>query len=100
LIDQKWAQLCYGAQWLDPLMDDLHAFCDKVNERVTGTVKVKLHKGKADVVALSSEYALYDSKLATFNKDMSFNQNCSPGFIEVYSLQMKLAQQMKAKLAK
>lgn len=100
LIDKRWAELCYGALWLDPLMDDLHAFCDKVNERVTGTVKVKLCKGKADVVALQSENALYDSKLATFNRDMTFNQNCSPGFIEVYSLQMKLAQQMRGKWAK
>lgn len=95
LVDLKWGQLCYGALWLDPLMDDLNAFCDKVNERVTGTVKVKLLKGKAEVVALESPNALYDSKLATFMKDYSFNQNCSPGFIELYSLQMKLAHQVR-----
>ena len=94
LVDQKWAALCYGAMWYEPLMADLHAFCDKVNERVTGEVTVKLHKGKADVVALGSENALYNAQMATFMKDYTFNQNCSPGFIELYSLQMKLAHQV------
>jgi argininosuccinate synthase len=95
IIDNKWSYMCYGAEWLDPLMDDLNAFCDKVNEKVTGTVIMKLHKGKAEAVALDSEYALYDKNLVTFNTDYSFNQNCSPGFIEIYSLQMKMARQVK-----
>lgn len=95
MVDQKWGYLCYGAQWFDPLMQDLNAFCDKVNEKVNGEVTLKLHKGKADVVAIKSPNALYDAKLATFMKDYSFNQNCSAGFIELYSLQMKLAAQVQ-----
>lgn len=98
-IDKRWGELCYEGLWMDPLMDDLNAFCDKVNERAEGTVTVKLFKGKCDVVALDSPYALYDSKLATFMKDHSFNQNCSAGFIELYSLQMKLANQIHKKSA-
>ena len=93
MVDLKWGELCYGAQWFDPLMGDLNAFCDKLSEKVTGTVKVKLFKGKAEVVALNSPFALYDDKLATFMKDYSFNQNCSASFIELYSLQMKIANQ-------
>ncbi len=95
VVDQKWGYLCYGAQWFDPLLEDLNTYCDKVNQKVTGEVTVKLHKGKADVVAIKSPNALYDAKLATFMKDYTFNQNCSAGFIELYSLQMKLAQQVK-----
>jgi len=93
LVDLKWGELCYSAQWFDPLMGDLNAFCAKLNERVTGKVKLKLFKGKAEVVALESPFAIYDDKLATFMKDYSFNQNCSASFIELYSLQMKLANQ-------
>ncbi|NLF24078.1 MAG: argininosuccinate synthase [Deltaproteobacteria bacterium] len=93
IVDLKWGELCYGAQWFDPLMGDLNAFCANLNQRVNGTVKVKLFKGKAEVVALESPYAIYDDKLATFMKDYSFNQNCSASFIELYSLQMKLANQ-------
>ncbi len=96
-IDKKWSDMCYCASWMDPLMDDLNAYIDSVNSKVTGTVLVKLHKGSAQVVALDSVYAIYDKKLATFNTDYSFNQNCSPGFIEIFSLQMKLANQVKNK---
>lgn len=95
MIDSKWAYMCYGAQWMEPLMDDLNAYCDSINEKVTGEATIKLFKGKAEVVALDSVNALYDKKLITFNKDMSFNQACSPGFIEIYSLQMKMAGKIK-----
>ena len=46
-LDEKWAYLCYGAKWFDPSMDAIHAFQDSANQRVNGTVKVKLYKGKA-----------------------------------------------------
>ncbi|MBI2140843.1 argininosuccinate synthase [Candidatus Woesearchaeota archaeon] len=97
MMDTKWAYLCYGALWFEPLMDAIHAFNDNVNEKVTGTVTVKLLKGKAEAVAVDTPYALYDSRLATFMKDYSFNQNASAGFIELYSLQMKLAKQAEKK---
>lgn len=100
MVDTKWAYLCYGGFWLEPLMDDLNVFCDKLNEKVSGNVTVKLFKGKAEVVALDSENALYDKKLVTFMKDYSFNQNASPGFIELWSLQMKLANQVARKKIK
>ncbi len=94
-LDIKWSYLCYGALWNEPLMDDINAFNDKINEKVKGTVTIKLFKGKVDVVAVESPFALYDSKLATFMKDYTFNQNASASFIEIYTLQMKLANQIK-----
>ncbi|MBT3464164.1 argininosuccinate synthase [archaeon] len=97
-IDHKWAHMCYSALWMDPLMDDLNVFCDNVNQKVTGTTKLKLFKGNVDVVALDSPYALYDKNLVTFNTDNTFNQNWSPSFIEIYSQQMKMAQQIKNKV--
>ena len=45
-VDQEWAYLCYGALWFEPLMDELNAYLDKSNERVTGTVTMKLFKGR------------------------------------------------------
>lgn len=93
LVDTKWAYLCYGALWYEPLMDDLNAYLDQVNQKVSGTVTVKLFKGVAEVVAMETPNALYREKLATFMKDYSFNQNASAGFIEIYSLQMRQAQE-------
>ncbi len=94
-VDQKWAYLCYGALWYEPLMRDLQAYLDFVNQKVSGEVTVRLLKGMAEVVAVETPNALYQEKLATFMKDYSFNQNASSGFIEIYSLQMRTAQATK-----
>jgi argininosuccinate synthase len=93
IVDEKWAYLCYGALWYEPLMDDLNAYEDKVNEKITGTVTVKLFKGHAEAVAVETPNTVFDEKLATFMEDAGqFNQNASAGFIEHYTFQMKLAQ--------
>ena len=90
-LDQEWAYLTYGAQWYDPCMKAIHAFQDSVNEFVTGTVTVELYKGNVTVVALDSKYSLFDSDLATFDKNPKFNQNSSAGFIELHNLAQKTA---------
>lgn len=92
IVDEKWAYLVYGALWYEPLMDDLNAYEDKVNEKITGVVTVKLFKGHIEAVAVETPNSVFDEKLATFMEDSSFNQNASAGFIEHYTFQMKLAQ--------
>lgn len=92
LIDQKWAYLCYGALWYDPLMSDLNAFIDNVNQKVTGKVTVQLYKGNCFVMALETPNTIFEEKLATFMVSEGLNQNAAPGFIELYTLPMKLAQ--------
>lgn len=92
LVDQKWAYLCYDGLWLEPLMDDLNAFIDQVNQKVTGKVTLKLYKGVAQVLTLETPNSIFDEKLATFMVSEGLNQNASAGFIEHFSLQMKLAQ--------
>ncbi|MEK9176766.1 MAG: argininosuccinate synthase [Patescibacteria group bacterium] len=89
-LDIKWAYLCYGALWYDPTMDALNAFNSSVNERVTGEVTVELFKGSATVLSLTSPYALEHASF-TNKEGYRLNQNASAGFIELYTLQMKLA---------
>ncbi|OGM21961.1 argininosuccinate synthase [Candidatus Woesebacteria bacterium RIFCSPHIGHO2_01_FULL_38_9b] len=91
-LDTKWAYLCYGALWYDPAMKAINAFNDFVNQKVSGEVTVKLYKGTVTVVALKSHFGL---DYASFNKDegYNFNVNSSAGYTEIYSLQMKLANQ-------
>jgi argininosuccinate synthase len=95
-MDIKWGYFCYGALWYDPVMEAINAFNDKVNEKVTGCVTVKLFKGNITVVAVESPYAL---SFASFNnaEGYDFNVNASASFAEIYSLQMKLANQIKKK---
>ncbi len=92
-VDTKWAYTCYAGLWLDPLMDDLNAYIENVNKKVTGKVTVRLYKGTAEPVAVTTPNTIFEEKLATFMASSAFNQNASPGFIELFTLQMKMAQQ-------
>nr|MDO8079665.1 argininosuccinate synthase [Candidatus Freyarchaeota archaeon] len=94
-VDEQWTSLVYTGLWVEPLREDLEAFIDKVNKKVTGMVRVKLYKGNATVVGRSSEYALYDENLATYDRKSTFNQLASFGFIELWGLQSRMAQALK-----
>ena len=90
-IDQKWADMCYTAKWFHPLMPCLEAFIDKINEKVTGSVTVELYKGNATILACDSPNSLFDEQQATFESSDDFNANCSAPFIELYSLEERMA---------
>ena len=91
-LDQKWAYLVYAGLWWEPLRSDLDAYMDAVNAQVTGEVALKLYKGSARVVRRSSPNAIYDPALATFAESGGlFSQQASPGFIELWSLQSRMA---------
>ncbi len=92
MLDQRWAYLVYAGLWWEPLRSDLDAYMDAVNEQVTGTIGIKLFKGSARVITRSSPNAVYDAQLATFSESGGlFDQNASPGFIELWSLQSRMA---------
>src|SRR5918999_4485430 len=95
-LEDKWAYLCYAGLWYEPLRADLDAYMDSANEHVTGEVTVKLYKGSANVVARSSPYALYDRSLAGFGESGGeFSQQASPGFIELFTLQSRMAHRIR-----
>ncbi|MHA1818876.1 MAG: argininosuccinate synthase [Promethearchaeota archaeon] len=98
IVDQKWTEMAYEGLWLDPLMDALNAFINEVNKKVTGWVKVRVFKGKAEVVAQDSPYGLYDLKLATYDTSGTFNQRASYGFIELHGLSTRMGYRVKQKL--
>jgi argininosuccinate synthase len=96
-LDRQWGYLVYAGLWWEPLREDLDAYMDHVNERVTGTIGMKLYKGSARVVTRSSPNAVYDAALATFETSGGlFSQQASPGFIELWSLQSRMAHRLKA----
>jgi argininosuccinate synthase len=65
---------------------------ERVNEQVTGTIGMKLYKGHARVITRSSPNAVYDASLASFSESGGlFPQAASPGFIELFSLQSRMA---------
>ncbi len=95
-LDQRWAYLVYAGLWWEPLRDDLDAYMDAANRNVTGTIGVKLYKGSARVVTRESPFAVYDAQLATFSESGGlFSQAAAPGFIELWSLQSRMAWQLR-----
>jgi argininosuccinate synthase len=91
-LDRQWAYLVYAGLWWEPLREDLDGYMNRVNERVTGTIGLKLYKGHVRVVTRSSPNAVYDAALASFGESGGlFSQSASPGFIELFSLQSRLA---------
>ena len=92
MLDQRWAYLVYAGLWMEPLREDLDAYMNAANAQVTGTIGVKLYKGSARVATRESPNAVYDAQLATFSESGGlFSQDASPGFIELWSLQSRMA---------
>ena len=91
-LDNHWAYLVYAGLWQEPLLSDLNAYMDAANEYVTGEIALKLYKGRASPIRRTSPNALYDQALAGFGESGGlFSQNASPGFIELWSLQSRMA---------
>jgi argininosuccinate synthase len=97
-LDRKWAYLVYAGLWWEPLRSDLDAYMEAVNAQVTGTIGMKLFKGMARVVTRESPNAVYDAALSTFETSGGlFSQQASPGFIELWSLQSRMAHRLRTK---
>jgi argininosuccinate synthase len=95
-LDRKWAYLVYAGLWWEPLRSDLDAYMEAVNAQVTGTIGMKLFKGMARVVTRESPNAVYDAALSTFETSGGlFSQQASPGFIELWSLQSRMAHRLR-----
>ena len=95
-LETQWAYLCYAGLWLEPLRSDLDAFMESANEFVTGEVTLKLYRGSVTAVARNSPFALYDRSLASFGESGGeFSQQASPGFIELFTLQSRLAHRIR-----
>ncbi len=95
-LDRQWAYLVYAGLWWEPLRSDLDAYMDAVNAQVTGKIAIKLYKGHARVVTRSSPNAVYDASLASFAQSGGlFSQSASPGFIELWSLQSRMAWRLR-----
>lgn len=90
IVGQKYAQLVYDGLWFTPLREAIDAFVNSTQEPISGTVKMKLYKGNCLPVASKSENSLYSEDFATFSKDEVYNQKDAEGFINLFSLAMKI----------
>jgi argininosuccinate synthase len=93
----KYAQLVYDGLWFTPIREAIDAFVDVTQEYVTGTVRMELYKGNALAVATKSDYSLYSEEFATFGEDEVYNQADAEGFINLFSLPLKIRAIQKRK---
>jgi argininosuccinate synthase len=85
----KYAEMVYYGYWFSPEREALQAMIDKSQEKVTGTVRVKLYKGNCVPLGRKSPFSLYNSELATFEEDYVYDQADAAGFIKLVGLRLK-----------
>jgi argininosuccinate synthase len=89
-IAPRYADLVYEGRWWTTEREAYDAFVNVTQERVTGTVTLKLFKGSASVVGRESDYALYDERFVTFGEDDVYKQSDAAGFIRLYGLSARV----------
>jgi len=88
-ISITFAELVYNGQWFTPLREALSAFVDKTQEKVNGTVRLKLYKGNMINAGVWSPNSLYSEEIATFGES-DYNQKDAEGFINLYGLPIQV----------
>ena len=97
----RFSELVYDGMWYTPLREAMTAFCDSTQQNVTGTVRVKLYKGKVTPAGVKSPYSLYMEDIATFGDSGElYDHKDAGGFINLFGLPLKVQAMMKAKLEK
>ena len=87
----KYAHLIYNGFWFSPEREMLQAAIDKSQEKVTGTVTVKLYKGNVTVIGRESPFSLYDQDLVTFEEGVqAYDHRDAEGFIKLNALRLRV----------
>uniref|UniRef100_UPI003B3A90F7 argininosuccinate synthase n=1 Tax=Sphingomonas sp. TaxID=28214 RepID=UPI003B3A90F7 len=87
----RYAELIYNGFWFSPEREMLQAAIDHSQEKVTGTVRLKLYKGSVIVTGRKSPFSLYSEKVVTFEDDQgAYDQRDAAGFIKLNALRLRL----------
>ena len=87
----RYAELVYNGFWFSPEREMLQAAIDHSQEKVAGTVRLKLYKGSVSVVGRKSPNTLYSEKVVTFEEDAgAYDQRDAAGFIKLNALRLRL----------
>jgi argininosuccinate synthase len=93
----RYAEMIYYGYWFAPEREVLQKTVDATQTNVTGRVRLKLYKGNVIVAGRKSDSSLYDSKMATFERDEVYHQGDADGFIRLNALRLRLRRLSKAK---
>ncbi len=94
-VAQEYADLVYNGRWFSLYREDLQAFVSSTQRYVTGTVRMKLHKGACQVAGRKSPHSLYSHDLATYSEGDRFDHTAAAGFIKIYGLPLRTQAQIQ-----
>ena len=85
VLAHRYAELVYYGLWFTALREALDAFFAVAQQRVTGTVGLRLYKGNVTVKTRQSPHSLYRTDLASFSM-ARYNPKDAEGFINLFAL--------------
>jgi argininosuccinate synthase len=86
LIAPRYADLVYEGRWWTTEREAYDAFVGATQERLTGSVTLRLVRGNVVIAGRQSSHALYDERFVTFGEDDVYQQSDAAGFIRLYGL--------------
>ena len=86
LIAPRYADLVYEGRWWTTEREAYDAFVNVTQQRISGTVSLKLYKGHIAVAGRESVHALYDERFVTFGEDDVYQQSDAAGYIRLFAL--------------
>ncbi len=87
----KYASLIYNGFWFSPEREMLQAAIDHSQQKVSGTVRVKLYKGNVTIIGRESPNSLYDQDLVTFEEGVqAYDHKDAEGFIKLNALRLRV----------
>jgi len=96
MLSLRYAELVYYGTWFTPQREALDAYFTAAQQRVTGTVGLKLYKGNVTVTKRTSPYSLYRKGLASFAMT-GYNPKDAEGFINLFALPVTIPEEAKVR---
>ena len=90
LIAPRYAELVYEGRWWTTEREAYDALVDVTQERVSGSITLRLRTGTITIAGRKSEHALYDERWVTFGEDDVYQQSDAAGFIRLYGLSQRV----------
>ena len=99
-LSLEYADLIYNGKWYSKACSAITAFMNETQENVTGSVKLKLYKGNIKPAGIFTENALYDESISSFGNSELYDHKDAEGFINVFTLPLKINAMKNMKLNK
>lgn len=86
-----YGMMLHEGQYLDPVMRDMEAFLASSQQRVSGSVEVKLSPYRFDLIGVESKYDLMASKYGQYGEmNLAWTGDDVKGFTKIMSNQNKI----------